>query len=119
MAYGLPYKHDTSNLINPQLEIDSQATFAREQDRLEMIRILHAARVESGNGKSLDLEILLNQIGGFKYLNPMKRRQKMTIHCKRRYRPRLARQISRIGERPHLIVMGSRIKMSKIKIFGY
>ncbi len=29
-----------------------------------MIRILHATRVESGNGKPLDLEILLNLIGG-------------------------------------------------------
>ena len=29
-----------------------------------MKRVLHAARVESGNGKSLDLELLLNQIGG-------------------------------------------------------
>ncbi len=29
-----------------------------------MIRILHAARVESGNGKMLDLELLLNQVGG-------------------------------------------------------
>ena len=29
-----------------------------------MIRILHAARVESGNEKSLDLELLLYQIGG-------------------------------------------------------
>ena len=69
MAYGLPYKHDNHttaiNLINAQWEkIYSQATSAREQDRLEMIRTLHAARVESGNGKSLNLEILLNQIGG-------------------------------------------------------
>ncbi len=29
-----------------------------------MIRILHAARVQSGNGKMLDLELLLNQVGG-------------------------------------------------------
>ncbi len=29
-----------------------------------MIRILHAARVESGNKKKLDLELLLNQVGG-------------------------------------------------------
>ncbi len=29
-----------------------------------MIRILHAARVESGNGEVLDLELLLNQAGG-------------------------------------------------------
>ena len=28
-----------------------------------MIRILHAARVEAGEGKDLDLELLLNQIG--------------------------------------------------------
>ena len=38
--------------------------FAREVDLLEMIRTLHAARVESGSGKILDLEILLNQVGG-------------------------------------------------------
>ena len=31
---------------------------------LEMIRILHAAREETGDGKDLDLELLLNQIGG-------------------------------------------------------
>ena len=69
MAYGLPYKHDDHtteiNLIDAHLEkINSQAFFAREQDRLEMIRVLHAFRVESGNGKILDLELLLNQIGG-------------------------------------------------------
>ncbi len=29
-----------------------------------MIRILHAARVESGYGKVLDLELLLNQVEG-------------------------------------------------------
>ncbi len=29
-----------------------------------MIRILHAARVVSGNGKTLDLELLLNQFEG-------------------------------------------------------
>ncbi len=29
-----------------------------------MIRTLHAARVESGSGKILDLELLLNQAGG-------------------------------------------------------
>ena len=45
-------------------KIDSQAVFAREQDRLEMIRVLHAARVESDNGKDLDMEILLNLISG-------------------------------------------------------
>ena len=28
-----------------------------------MIRVLHAARVEAGNGKDLDMEILLNQVG--------------------------------------------------------
>ena len=69
MANGLPYKHDDHttaiNLIDSQLEkINAQSVFAREQDRLEMIRILHAARVESGNEKSLDLELLLYQIGG-------------------------------------------------------
>ena len=69
MAFGLPYKHDDHTtaiqFIDAQLEkINSQAVFAREQDRLEMIRVLHAARVEADNGKDLDMEILLNLIGG-------------------------------------------------------
>ena len=69
LAYGLPYKEDDHTtaiqFINAQLEkINSQAVFGREQDRLEMIRVLHAARVEAGNGKDLDMEILLNQVGG-------------------------------------------------------
>jgi hypothetical protein len=51
--------------IDEQLEkINSHASFAREQDQLEMSRILHAARVESENGKMLDLELLTNQVGG-------------------------------------------------------
>ena len=55
-AYGLPYKHDDHttavNFMDAQLEkINSQAVFAREQDRLEMIRILHAARVEAWRWK--------------------------------------------------------------------
>ena len=29
-----------------------------------MIRIFHAARVEAGDGKDLDMELLLNLIGG-------------------------------------------------------
>ena len=69
MAYGLPYKdedHTTAiQFIDAQLErINSQTVFAHEHERLEMIRILHAARVEAGNGKDLDIEILLNQVGG-------------------------------------------------------
>ena len=69
MAVGLPYKqedHTTAmQFIDAQLEkINSQAVFAREQDRLEMIRVLHAARVEADNGKNLDMEILLNLIDG-------------------------------------------------------
>jgi hypothetical protein len=68
ITYGLPYKyenHTTAILfIDAQFEkINAHASFAREQDRLEMIRILHSARVESGNGKVLDLELLLNQVG--------------------------------------------------------
>ena len=60
MAFGLPYKHEDHTtavqFIDAQLEkIDSQAVFAREQDRLEVIRVLHAARVESDNGKDLDM----------------------------------------------------------------
>ncbi len=65
LAYVLPYKHDNHwhtteiDLIDAQLQkINIKVTFAREQDRLKMIRILHAARVESGNGKSLHLELL-------------------------------------------------------------
>ena len=69
MAHGLPYKeedHTTAiQFIDAQLEkINSQAVFGREQDRLEMIRILHAARVDAGNGRDLDMDILLNQVGG-------------------------------------------------------
>ena len=55
MAFGLPYKQDdhttAMQFINARLEkINSQAVFAREQDRLEMIRTLHAARVDADNG---------------------------------------------------------------------
>ena len=69
MAYGLPYKEDDHTtaiqFIDAPLEkINSQAVFGREQDRLEMIRVLLAARVEAGNGTDLDMEILLNQVGG-------------------------------------------------------
>ena len=69
MVYGLPYKHDDHTtaimFIDAQLEkFNSQAVFASEQDRLEMIRIMHAACVEAGDGKDLDLELLLNLIGG-------------------------------------------------------
>ena len=58
--------HTTAiDLIDAQLEkINSQITIAREQDRLAMIRIVLAARVDSSNGETLDLELLLNQIGG-------------------------------------------------------
>ena len=69
MAHGLPYKEEDNTtaiqFIDAQLEkINSQAVFGREQDRLEMIRILHAARVDAGNGRDLDMAILLNQVGG-------------------------------------------------------
>ena len=52
MAHGLPYKdedHTTAiQFIDAQLErINSQAAFGREHERLEMIRVLHAARVEA------------------------------------------------------------------------
>ena len=68
VAYGLSCKEDDHTtailFIDAHFEkINSQAVFAREQDRLEMIRILHAARVDAGSGKDLDLELLLNQIG--------------------------------------------------------
>jgi hypothetical protein len=69
MAYGLPYKYEDHTtalqLIGAQSEqINSQANFAREQDQLEVIRSLHAAHVQAGNGHDLDLELLLNQLGG-------------------------------------------------------
>ncbi len=53
MTYGLQYKyedHTTAILfIDAQLEkINPHASFAREQDQLEMILILHTTRVESG-----------------------------------------------------------------------
>ena len=65
-AYYKDEDHTTAiKFIDAQLEkINSQAVFAREHERLEMIRVLHAARVEAGNGKDSDMEILLNQVGG-------------------------------------------------------
>ena len=68
MAHGLPYKHEDStvaiNLVDAQLELDlSQATFAKEQERFEMMRILNDERVEYSKGKVLELELLLNRIG--------------------------------------------------------
>ncbi len=69
MTYGLPYNyedHTTAILfIDAQLErITSHVSFTREQDLLEMILVLHAARVESGNGKVFDLELLFSQVRG-------------------------------------------------------
>ena len=111
MAYGLPFKHDDHttaiNLINAQLEkINAQKVFAREKDGLEMIIILHAARVDSGNGETLDLELLLNQIGGI--FKPMRRHQKRTIHYKQHYLPKFVKLISKIWEQQHMIAMGPR-----------
>ena len=68
MANCLPYKEDDHTtaiqFIDAQLErINSQAVFGREQDILEMIRVLHAARLEAGNGKDLGMKILLIQVG--------------------------------------------------------
>ena len=65
----MQYKHDdyttAINLIDAQLEkINAQAVFPSQQDGLEMKRVLHSARVESGNGLILDLKLLLNLIGG-------------------------------------------------------
>ena len=67
LAYCLSYKEDDHTtaimFIDAQLEkFNSQAVFGREQDRLELIRILHAACVDAGAGKDLDLELFLNQI---------------------------------------------------------
>jgi hypothetical protein len=52
MVCCLPYKYEDHtpaiNLIDAQLEkINSWVIFAREQDRLELMRILHAARVDT------------------------------------------------------------------------
>jgi hypothetical protein len=67
MTYELQYKYKdytTAINIDAQLEkINSHFSVTREQNWLEIILILHAARVESGNGKVLDLELLLNQVG--------------------------------------------------------
>ena len=53
IAHGLLYKNDDHTaaiqFIDAQLDkINSQAVFAWEQDRLEMVRVLHAIRVEAG-----------------------------------------------------------------------
>ena len=69
IAYGLPYKHEDSTvaitIVDAQLELDlSQAPFAKDQERFEMIRILNDERLEYSKGKALDLELLLNRIGG-------------------------------------------------------
>ena len=66
MAYGLPSMPTTWQqlILSMCNRKGSIGTFAREQDRLEVIRISHAARVDPGNDKTLDLELLLNQIGG-------------------------------------------------------
>ncbi len=54
-------------------KINSQASFAKEQDQLEKIRISHTARVESENGQKLGLELLCNQVWGI--FNPDKEMQ--------------------------------------------
>ena len=65
MDYGSQYKHKDHitaiMFIDAQLKkINSQGTFAMEQDWLEMPvkKISQAARVEYGEGKKLDLELL-------------------------------------------------------------
>ena len=104
MAHGLPYKEDDHTtaiqFIDAQLEkIKSQAVFGREQDRLEMIRVLHAARVEAGNGKDLDMEILLNKSGDF--LNSKKKRPVMKNHYRRPYLLKFVDRLMRTEEWPH------------------
>ena len=64
----MPYTYEDHTtaimFIDAQLEkINSHASFAKEQGQLEIIQILHAVRVEPGNGNVLDLELLLNQVG--------------------------------------------------------
>ena len=68
--------------------------------------ILHTSRVDSGNGKNLDLEILLNQIGGiFKSEDeaPVE-----DIHYKQHCLPKYAKLISNIGQQQYMIAMGTR-----------
>ena len=62
MAYGLPYKHEDSTvaitIVDAQLELDlSQAPFAKDPERFEMMWILNDERVEYSKGKVIDLEL--------------------------------------------------------------
>ena len=50
MGYGLPYKYEDStvaiSIVDTQLELDlSQAPFAKDQERFEMMQILNDERV--------------------------------------------------------------------------
>jgi hypothetical protein len=78
MTDGLQYKEEylmTATIFNDAQweKINSQASFAKEQDQLEKIRISHTARVESENGQKLGLELLCNQVWGI--FNPDKEMQ--------------------------------------------
>ena len=66
----MAYKHEDStvaiNIVDAQLELTgnlSQAPFAKEQERFEMMRILNDECVEYSKWKVLDLKVLLNRIG--------------------------------------------------------
>jgi hypothetical protein len=126
MAYGLPYKHDNHttaiNLIDAHLEkSNSQTTFAREQDMLEMTRILHTIRVEACHDKTLILELLFNQIGG------IFKRDEEAPKEDDKLQAALSTQVCKviIGHRSALandrtdIPRKPRLKISKRKIFGF
>ena len=108
MTYGLPYKHEDHTTaimsIDAQLEkINSQASFAKEQDRLEMIRILLAALVESGNRKKLDLELLFNQVGEIFKPDEEATEEDGLLHAavQQHYQPEFTRRIMRTEEHLH------------------
>ncbi len=68
-----------------------------------MIPILHAARVESGNEKTLDLELLFNQVGGIFKPDEEAKEEDRTLY-KQRYWPKFASRNMRTRERyarPH------------------
>jgi hypothetical protein len=84
IAYGLPYKHEDHTtaiiLIDAQLKnMNSKAIFAKEQDQLEMIRILLVWKPEEERLWTLKYR---STISG-EYSNSMKSHQRMTDRCKR------------------------------------
>jgi hypothetical protein len=64
MEYGLPYQHDNHMTIGEDQCGGQLCQGARES--LDD-KFLHAARVEVSKGKTFDHQVLLNQIGGFRW----------------------------------------------------